>query len=432
MAVVTSADLLAIYKTLYPGNLPKDMMLRKHPLAQRLRQKGGFTGYDMKIPVRTGYPPGRTASASILLGSTTPAGPSTNSYFSLTRAKDYAKIDLDAELLKATADDKGAFISARRLEMDGLYKQIGNSYAHALFRSGTGSLGNLSTATNTATKTINLYRKSDAKFFYKGQQLQFATAASGDVDGISFRDTGDYVTVVSVDRDAGTVLTDAATDLATSITGIANNSGAGAAFGDFIYTRGDAGTGTTVAGGKIKGLSAWFPLTAPSSTAFFGLDRTAAIRELSGHRLNDTGMPIDEAAITLTERIVEYGGSPDAIVISHKNFRRLSLRQNAKVVEMGGGGSATSGFSKISIATSQGPIEVMPDSDCPDELGYVLTMDTLCFHHLGDMPELVQDDGNTALRLSTSDAIEIRVRYYGNLGCTEPAHNGVFAIGTTV
>src|SRR5690242_19421645 len=171
MAVVTSSDLLAIYKTLYPGNLPKDMMLRKHPLASRLRQNGGFTGYDMKVPVRTGYPAGRTATMSILLGATSPASASANSYFSLTRVKDYAKIDLDAELLKATADDKGAFISARRLEMDGLYKQIGNSYAHALFREGCGVVGNISTATTLTTAVINLYRKSDAKFFYKGQQL---------------------------------------------------------------------------------------------------------------------------------------------------------------------------------------------------------------------------------------------------------------------
>lgn len=381
--------------------------MRGHWLAGRLKRKGGFTGFDMKVPVLVGYPAGRSADISILLGGTSPLSGSQVSYFSITRAKDYAAIQLDSELLMATSDDKGAFVSARRQEMDNLMKQIGNSYAHALYRDGLGTTAFVGSFTGS---TITLSVKSDAKWFYKNQQVQ-----AYDPAGPTLRNSGAFLTVLSVDRDTGIVTFTAG--VAATIAAIAN--------GDGLVTRGDFNT-------KLKGLSAWIPLTAPSATAFFGLDRTVAPTELAGHRINDTGIPIDEAALIACERVIEYGGIPDVVTISHKNFRRLSLRHNAKVIIDGGGGSATTGFSKLLVSTSKGEIVLQADPDCPDDRGFALTLDSWTFSHLGDLPEMVKDDGNTALRLSTADAIEMRLRYYGNLWCNAPAHNATFAIGTAL
>lgn len=407
MAIVTNSDLTAIFKTLYPGNVPQDMMLRGHWLAGKLKRKAGFTGYDMKVPVLVGYPAGRSADISILLGGTSPLSGSQVAYFSVTRAKDYAAIQLDSELLMATSDDKGAFVSARRQEMDNLMKQIGNSYAHALYRDG---LGTLSTVGSFTGSTITLASKADAKWFYKNQQVQ-----AYDPAGPTLRNSGAYLTVLSVDRDTGIVTFTAG--VAATIAAIANADG--------LVVRGDFNT-------KLKGLSSWIPLTAPSATTFFGLDRTAAPTELAGHRINDTGIPIDEAALIACERVIEYGGMPDVVTISHKNFRRLSLRHNAKVIIDGGGGSATTGFNKLLVSTSKGDIVLQADPDCPDDRGFALDLGSWTFSHLGDLPEMVKDDGNTALRLSTADAIEMRLRYYGNLWCNAPAHNATFAIGTAL
>jgi hypothetical protein len=44
-----------------------------------------------------------------------------------------------------------------------------------------------------------------------------------------------------------------------------------------------------------------------------------------------------------------------------------------------------------------------------------------------DLPHIVMDDGVRALRRTGLDQIEIRARYYAQLVCYEPGHNGVFS-----
>jgi hypothetical protein len=68
------------------------------------------------------------------------------------------------------------------------------------------------------------------------------------------------------------------------------------------------------------------------------------------------------------------------------------------------------------------------DSDCPEDRGYLLNMDTWKLKHLGGLPEIVSTDGLTMLRRPGLDQVEVRARYYAQLVCTAPGHNGVFSV----
>ena len=132
--------------------------------------------------------------------------------------------------------------------------------------------------------------------------------------------------------------------------------------------------------------------------------------------------------MTLAEVMRERGARPDTVILSPRQFTKVSKRLNAKVEYSGAGGNAQYGFSSFGIATSAGILKVVTDSDCPEDRGYILRMDTWRLKHLGGLPELVTTDGLSMLRRSASDSVEVRARYYAQLVCTAPGHNGVFSV----
>lgn len=412
MSTVDLTAIDAIVKELYPDGVPQDLALKKHTFARMVQKKGGFTGDQMVVPMTYDYPGGRSATIATLLDSTGPISATNNLKMNITRAKDYAATWLDAEMIKATGDDKGAFVRGRQYEVDNMLKSLGNSLGHASYRSGSGALGTIVAGETLSDADFTLTNRGDAKHFRVGMQIQFAAAETTG----SLRDSGDYVTVTAVDEASGLITTDSV-NLTASITSIAA--------GDYVYARGDRNA-------KIKGLAAWIPLTTPSvSESFFGVDRSVQPQRLAGVRLNQPNYPIEDLILEVGETVNEQGGDPSVVFISHRRWVTLAKRLNAKVEYTNGGGEMASFSGSFPVYLSSGMVRVYPDSDCPDDRGYVLTMDSWTLHHLGELPEIVKDDGISALRRSAEDSIEIRARYYAQLVCYAPGHNGVFALPST-
>jgi hypothetical protein len=296
--------------------------------------------------------------------------------------------------------DVGAFAEARKMQVDSGLDEIAKSLEIGLWGSGSGSLGQRLSA---STNVITLVNARDTRNFYKGQTVAACATETGGTLRVG------TTTVASVDQDAGTVTL----TLASSIASFADS--------DYLYTAGDYDL-------KIKGFAAWLPLTAPSSASFFGVDRTANMQALAGHRLNSATNTIEENIMQLTERIVDFGGSPDTCFLSHTNFNTVSKSLGSKIEYDGGGGTATMGFEGIRIATSAGIIKVSPAPYCPDNRLYVLQSDTWCLHTLGEVPHIVQDDGLMVRAARTTDGVEGRIRYYCQPACNAPGWNGVAAI----
>jgi hypothetical protein len=395
----------AMLKELYPDGVPRALMQRTHSFMSLVAKDDNATGEYMVIPVVYDLPPGRSALAGTAFSDTGPWGASKHAKFTPSLVEDYASTRLNMLTVYKTANDRGSFVEMRKREIDGILKQLGNSLAHALFRDGTGALGQIASGAGTAT--ITLVNKSDAKFFTVGGQYQVST---GPTTPGALRDAGDFVTAIAVDEDAGTVTADAV--WSTQITGATTN--------DFLIMNGDLNE-------KVTGLAGWLPLTTPTSTPFFGVDRTVHPTRLAGNRLDQPNVPAEDTIVELAEIMRERGAMPDRCFVSPRQFSKIAKRLGSKIEYNGGGGTADVAFSGVKLWTSAGAIELTADSDCPDNRGYILEMDSWRLKHLLDLPHIVIDDGVRALRVKGADQIEIRARYYGQLVCYEPGHNGVFS-----
>lgn len=405
----------ALLKELYPDGLPAEIMMRKHVLLSKIQKDGDAYGDHMVIPVVYDNPSGRSADIGTLLGAAGPIGPTQSKKFLVSLASDYAATWINELTIRKAANDRGSFVNARKFEVDGLLRQLGNSMAHALYRDGTGSIGKLDGSSAINTPTITLLTRADAKFFTIGMQLDFASTVSG-APGTLRAVTG-RATVTKVDEDAGVITTDQA-NVSAGYTALANT--------DFVFQVGDF-IGSV--GQKIKGLAAWIPLTAPTTgDNFWSVDRSVHPTRLAGNRLNDPTAPAEDSIMALAEVMHERGASPDFCVVSPRQFTKMSKRLGAKVeYDNGGKGPANYGFMTFAIATSAGMIPVYADPDCPEDRGYLLELSTWRIKHLG-LPEIVTSDGVSALRRPGLDQLEIRCRYYAQLVCTAPGMNGVFAV----
>lgn len=403
---MSSLDLTAfdaMMKKLYPPGRPFNLASRKRTFLSKVQKKDGFVGKDLAIPIITANPMGRsrTFSTAQTQGAQSYAQ-GTRNVFTLTRSHDYGVVYIDAETIYASANNEGAFVSALKDQVDNMLDQLGHSLSISLYGLGGGAIGRRASINSN---TITLESADSAKYFFKGMALN----AGPNEDGSSLRTNTGTPYVTAVDWDAGTVTVDDATKIGS----FSNN--------DYLFPLDDATL-------PFKGLAGWIPLTTPSATAFYGVDRTSDPVRLAGCRLDSPTSSIYESIMKIAERISETGGDADWCFLSHTNFNNLAKDLSTRIEYEGGGGTADMGFEYINIHTSAGKTTVMPDPDCPSTKGYVLTSKSWTFHHMEELPHVVRDDGISALRQSSADGIEVRGRYWGALGCKAPGWNGVFSI----
>ncbi len=417
----------AFLKELYPDGLPAEIMMRNHLLLERLKKDGNAYGEYIVIPVVVSGPSGRSASIAELLGANGPIGPTTSRKFNVTLASDYAATWIDELTIRKASNDRGSFVNARKFEIDMILQALGDSMAHALYRAGDGTIARGDGTYSVAGNVITVLNRPDTKFAGLGMVLDFVPNSGGSPAGAARAVATQRVVVTAIDEDAGTItcgldVTGAAVvALSTNYTGVANT--------DWIAPIGDYNQNYATTGAqKIRGLAAWIPLTAPTAgDNFYGVDRSVFVTRLAGNRLNDPTAPAEDSIMSLAEVMKDRGARPDIVLVSARQFTKMSKRMGVKAELDATGGDAKYGFMRIFVATSAGLLPVYADSDCPEDRGYILTLSTWAIYNLG-LPELGGSDGLKALRRAGLDQIEIRAVYYAQLACKAPAHNGVFAV----
>jgi hypothetical protein len=140
-------------------------------------------------------------------------------------------------------------------------------------------------------------------------------------------------------------------------------------------------------------------------------------------------MPIEEALVSAASRLAREGGSPDHCFMDYTQFANLEKALGSKVVyDKVSSDDADVGFQALSIIGPKGPIRVIADQNCTPNVAYLLQMDTWSLNSLGAAPHILDLDGNRMLRESSADAYEVRVGFYGNVGCTAPGYNSRVAL----
>ncbi len=409
MAGLDQTSFAALLKQIYPDGVPYDLAMKNHPYMYMVGKYDDFEGSTMEIPIYFENPMGRSATFS---SAQTNTNPSQSEKWSLPIKEDHGVITIDALTIRKSRSNMGAFVRARQTEIDMMLQQLGNSASHAMYRDPGGSLGVIASPGTPlgVDPTVVLTQREDSRFFAVGQTLVFGP----NEDGTSLRGGGTgagfVATVTKVNE------TDGEIDLSFTADVLIDA-------GDFMFVQGDPTL-------KMNGIASYIPLVAPTTgDNFLGVDRSVQPTRLAGQRRATPGTTIKENILRITEEIVRQGGNPGYVFISHTQFSNLVTDLGDNFVRYyGAGGSVDWGWSYVEVHTSAGPVKVVPDADCDQNLGYVLDMDTWRFHHLDGFPHIDTIDGNNALRQSNADGIEVRSRYWGNLTCIAPGRNGVFEL----
>jgi hypothetical protein len=403
MATATLNSLTAIdaaLKELYSGQAVENLVYADNPFLAMVPKFTEFVGRNYPQPIVWGAPAGRSAAFS---SAQTYQSQSQVASFLLTRVSDYGVATISNEAFLASKADKGAFLEGLKLTVDGAFRQVTNSLAVSLFRSGTGTIGVITDSGGTET----LATPADITNFEINMPLEVSASDGGAIIGSSV-----VGYVIAINRTAGTF--DVSLTLGGGKATPTNWSGT-------MYAR---VTGDRNA--KISGLQAWLPKTAPTSSAFFGVDRSVDTVRLGGVRYDGSAQNPEEALIDGAHLVAREGGRPDKCVVSYGTFAALEKSLGAKIQYVDAKSPAGIVFRGIKINGANTTIDVFPDRSCPAATAYLLTMDTWKLRSLGDAPQILKyEDGLMTLRSASADSLEVRVGYYAQLGCSAPGWNGV-------
>jgi len=399
---MTSFD--AALKQHYTDDMVMNLVYKDNPLLALMPKYESFGGKNLPIPLLYGNPQGRSATFA------TAQSVGASSYskiddFVLTRVKDYAIATIDNETLEASKGNANAFMEAATTEIDGAINALTRSLAIAMYRDGSGAIGQVSAEpAEAATTVITLKEANDVTNFEVGMQVVIWSATSGGSQRTTDGSDNTWL-ITNIDRSAGTITLD---DAYTSSGTIAAN--------DYIFVDGDRGA-------KLKGLDAWVPSSAPSATSFFGVDRSVDTIRLGGNRYDGSALPIEEALIEGAARAAREGAKIDHYFVNYETYAELQKALGAKVQYVDLKATAEIGFRAIQINGPRGPINVVPDQNCQSDVAWGLQLNTWKLYSLGKAVRVIDTDGLQMLRQASSDGVEVRYGFYGQLGCRAPGYN---------
>jgi hypothetical protein len=390
----------AALKQMYKEPTIANLVYKNNPAYALLKKSEDFYGEVEKYPVLYSNPQGASATFSSALAN---KQASALQAFLLSRVSDYATANIAGETIEASRNNAGAFMSALKTEMDGAFQIFGLRNGSALYRSGTGSIGQISATSTVASVTITLSNPADVVNFFVNQTLQAAATDGG-------APRSGTVVVTGVNRANGQLT--AAANWSAGITGLTA--------GDFLLVNGDSNL-------KISGFAGWLPMASTvSSTPFFGVDRSIDKQFLAGVFTDATGAPIEEAIIQSASDISTNGGMPDVCFMNPLRYADLIKSMGAKVqygeIKTPDGYFA---FTGVKMHGPNGEINIVSDRNCQSDRAYVMTWEDWSLRSLNKAPHILGLDGLDFLRQGTADGYEIRVGGYMQVKCIAPGRSGV-------
>lgn len=401
MAALDITAAQSALKVYYSNQRLTEMMYQDNPLYALLPKIKDFYGKLYPLPMRVTNPQGRSNTFTNAQAQKTA---SVYKDFELTRKTDYACASISSEAILASETNPGAFLRLATAEIDGALSSLKRSLAWGIYGDGSGALAAVASISAANPAVVTLKYAEDIVKFEVGMLVEGRSGATGRV----FATTTPTATITAVNRDTGTFTLGAVDNSGSTATLTAN---------DTINVVGDYNA-------KLTGVGGWIPATAPTSASFFNVDRSSDPTRMGGVRVTCTGKPQDEAWIDAARRLGREGGSPDYGVVGYGKYATLEKTLGSRVVfdevEVAG-----IGFRGIKVSGPQRPFTILPDRDCPDAYGYLLTMDTLGLYSLKEPVMLLDLDGNRMLRESSADQYEVRCASYSQVGCSFPGANAV-------
>jgi hypothetical protein len=331
--------------------------------------------------------------------------------FTVTRVNDFALFNITGEAIEAADGDEYSMVEGLQDEIDGAIENLGESLASALYRTGTGTIGQIAAGTTVAGATVLPLRNPfDIVNYYVGQTLQVSAT-----DGGAPRTGTMTITKLNRNVDTGVASLTFGVAIDVSIAAITTN--------DFILNTGDSNA-------KIKGLGAWCPAVDPvGGDNFFGVDRSVDPVRLAGVRIAGNGAPKEETLQKALSTASIHGSKlrhgfynpDDAFEV------RIALGSRETIERTIGKARSADGFLEIGYngirVTGGGyTVDWYEDRWCPKGTAFITNLepDTIHFRSLGKAPKFLSADGLKILREATDDSYEGRMGYRGNLIVKRP------------
>ena len=317
--------------------------------------------------------------------------------------------------MRQSKGDKAVIVKPLARESRNVITQWKRDLSRYIHGNGGGSLAQISATSNTATATVTLADTNTNRFIEQGMTLN-----SSSTDGTTGSVNAGSVTVKSIVRnlDATSTVT---VDQATWVAGIP-----ACAASDFLFRSGAFNA-------VITGFEGWNPSADPTSTAFFGVDRTPDVQRLGGIRVNAVGKSPREAALRAARMTADVGGTPDTYILSTTDWEALQLElQSAGTLKYTQVPSSPLGkfnfglkYEAIQIMGPMGPISVITDPDATVGVGRMLSLDTWTLASTGELVSIIEGGAGPGgmMMEDASDAFESRLVGDFQLYCEAPGLN---------
>ena len=394
-------------KELYTNQVVHNMVYKNNPLLALMKKTTDFGGKYKPIPIVISTSQGRSATFSSAQGNQTG---SNIQEFLLTRTSDYSIATIDNQTMLASKTDKMTFLNGSKLMIDSAFRSIINSVASGVYRTGTGTIGQIGSISTTGagpyTTTIVLADPTTIVQFEIGMTLNSTLTDGGAA-------SSDTLQVTKVNRNQ--TGTGAGSFEATSA---ASPSGTWAA-NSYLVVNGDLNL-------KPQGLQSWMPLAGVASNdSFFNVNRSVDSQRLAGVIYDGSSQTIEEAFIDHSAAISMNEGIPDHAFVTFQTYAALEKSLGSKVVYVDLKSNVGISFRGIEINGIKGPIKIIPDRNVPAQGEFLLQMENWCIEGLGDVPMILKyGDNLEMLRVGNADAGEVRIGAYYNVACNAPGYSG--------
>lgn len=394
MSSQSTTTAAAVLEELYfKDGIAIDMIMRDMPTLMMLNHTTDGGGEGWHLPVRHVNPQNFAPTYS---DANTNATASTYVKFVGTFPQTVGSVTVDGNLLRVTKGNRTLLVNHLEAEMDGALHEIKKRLGVQLFGNGGGFIGKDVGWVSGNTLTL---RAGEAYNFEVGQVIQSSTddGTSGSIDGGSTT-----VTAVDPDNDQITVANIA------SLTSWAA--------GDYIFPYGYFGLG-------MSGIQGWIPST-PGT--FRTVDTTVNPNRLAGSRHSGSST-IHDSLIKLKSKIrgSRTNATTDVAVLNPNDYGDLlvELEDRKRLVDAAANGAGKFAYLSVS-GVKVGNTMVFEDIACPDGTGFMLSTNVWNYRTVGEMLQVIDEDGQKFLRVYNSDAFECRLWTAGDFLCANPGANG--------
>lgn len=319
-----------------------------------------------------------------------------------------ARIPFD--VLALNRNPLGTLIDLKAGEVGDVRDGLLNGVEYELWNDGSGSLGQISAVSGTATITVTMTDPEQLINVDMGMHLTSNTLK----DGSGTAHTNIYK-VTDLDPMQGKFTATRVVDNTSAM--VAN---------DFIHVAGSVNN-------RMPGIPTFIPSAAPADT-LYGVTRTGN-PALSGWRFPFKASIAEtiQFAFSKMGKWTNYEAGRTVVVLSTSDWLSLSIERESRVME-DPGAMQKWGVAGLIVRTAKGPITVISNVMLPDGRGYVIDFSTWKLYTLKNIPHVIDDDGQTWVRggidasdgYKNGDILSLQMRMWKVLLCLKPMSNGTF------